>query len=156
MSETPETLRALVNQDATIERAEKCDRRAELEPMALAISRTLDEYLSRVHGIQTSHNHSGNFWRWLTENGVIPVDAGELAAHADAWDKREALLRLYRQDRDAAEAQVDRIANGIAVLGEKNAALRHVLKMLTFSPDGCPDTWPSPEAVAAALKEVKE
>lgn len=73
---------------------------------------------------------------------------------ADAWDKDKALARLYRLERDVAEAQVDRIANGIAVLGEQNGSLRKVLKMLTFSPDGCPDTWPSPEAVAAVLLEM--
>jgi pyruvate/2-oxoacid:ferredoxin oxidoreductase alpha subunit len=72
----------------------------------------------------------------------------------------------------AWEAQVDKIANGLAVLGEENGRLREklawreqatntnwhreraaqrALRQLTFSPDGLPDTWPSPELVATIL-----
>jgi len=59
---------------------------------------------------------------------IAEGDADLGYAMADAWDDDKARARLFKSERDAAEAQVDRIANGIAVLGEENAALRKRLE----------------------------
>ncbi len=59
---------------------------------------------------------------------MITEDDADLGyAIADAWDADRAKAGLFKSERDDAEAKVDRIANGIAVLGEENIALRKQL-----------------------------
>ena len=84
--------------------------------------------------------------------------------HADAWEAERRRLKEFssenvtlRSDNAALrEREKQMTADHMATIYD-NAALREALRMLTFSPDGLPDEWPSPKIVAAALasQEVK-
>lgn len=54
-------------------------RRDDLPPLERAVSDTLDEYLSRHHGIVTSNANPEDFLDWLRENGhaVVPIAQAE-------------------------------------------------------------------------------
>lgn len=48
-------------------------KREYLAPLDRAVSDTLDEYLSRIHGITTSWAHPLDFLDWLQERGYNVV-----------------------------------------------------------------------------------
>lgn len=117
--------------DGAIEHAERCRRRQDLSPLFRAVSDTLDEYLSRTHSIQASWAHPGEFVRWLTEHGIVPVDAGELAAYG------RAIVAAGERDAEQVVALTERAEAAERMLEEARWLL---VKMDdVFSPEGAKD-----------------
>lgn len=103
-------LNPLAQIDAAIEAAEKCRRRQDLDPLFRAVSDTLDEYLRRLHGAESSWAHPGEFVRWLTERGIIPMDCGDLAAYhrsvVRAGERDAEQIVALTERAEAAESRV--------------------------------------------------
>lgn len=121
--------------DAAIEHAERCRRRQDLAPLFKAVSDTLDEYLYRVHGIQASWAHPGEFVRWLTEHGILPVDAGELAAYGrsivEAGEREAEQIVALTERAEAAERRLE----------EALALLREEAEVDSGLPTDLPQSW---------------
>lgn len=56
-----------------LEGVPKRQRREDMDSLHRAVSDTLDEYLDRLHGVNSSHTYPEDFLEWLGNNGYKAV-----------------------------------------------------------------------------------
>ena len=78
-------------------------RRDELPPMERAVSDTLDEWLSRLHGVLTSWNGPIEFLEWLGNRGYVVRSKDEVAQLEAELEEHDAYYKKIINEECATD-----------------------------------------------------
>ncbi len=91
-------------------------KRDELQTLERAVSDTIDEYLSRLHGIMSSWAFPDEFIEFLGDRGFCITEETRIKELEAELKQVNKMLREYVEEYSAQEAEIDQLEAELAKL----------------------------------------